>query len=117
MSGETMHWETVCRTQELSPNLGACAFVKNKQIAIFRVRVASDEKFYALDNYCPFGHANVLSRGLVGDLQGKIVVASPLYKHHYALDTGECLEDASVQVKVYPIRVENDEVKICVVDN
>ena len=33
------------------------------------------------------------SRGIVGDLQGEPVVASPIYKHHFSLITGRCLED------------------------
>jgi nitrite reductase (NADH) large subunit len=35
--------------------------------------------------------AHVLSRGIVGELRGERVVASPLYKHHYSLATGRCL--------------------------
>jgi hypothetical protein len=47
----------------------------------------------------------VLSRGIVGDVKGERVVASPLYKHHYSLLTGRCLEDSSKSVNVYPARV------------
>jgi nitrite reductase (NADH) small subunit len=49
-----------------------------------------------------------LSRGLVGDLQGQKVVASPIYKHHYNLQTGECLEDSSVKVPAYNVVVQDD---------
>ena len=41
---------------------------------------------YALDNFDPHSGANVLSRGIVGDLSGELVVASPVYKHHFSLD-------------------------------
>ncbi len=39
---------------------------------------------YALDNFDPASsRANVLSRGLTGDLQNERVVASPIYKNHF----------------------------------
>ncbi len=50
--------------------------------------------------------ANVLSRGIVGDLNGELVVALPVYKQHFSLLTGRCIEDASVRIPVYAARVE-----------
>ena len=63
-----------------------------------------------IDNYDPIGGANVLSRGMVGDINGELVVASPLYKQHFSLLSGRCLEDDSVQVSVYQARLEGDAV-------
>ncbi len=97
MSGFTQ----VCALGDILPGAGACALADGRQIAIFRV----GDAVFALDNFDPAGAANVLSRGIVGDLQGEWVVASPLYKHHYSLTTGRCLEDASRSVNVYPVRV------------
>lgn len=34
-----------------------------------------------------------MSRGIIGDLQGERVIASPIYKQHFSLATGRCLED------------------------
>src|SRR3546814_3995797 len=45
------------------------------------------------------------SRGLIGDLQGERVVASPIYKQHFSLATGRCLEDPTQNVAAYPARV------------
>jgi NAD(P)H-dependent nitrite reductase small subunit len=72
--------------------------VEGEQVALFRV---GDEVF-ALENHDPWSGANVLSRGLVGDLQGQLVVASPIYKQHFNLRTGRCLEDDSVVVRCWP---------------
>jgi nitrite reductase (NADH) small subunit len=74
--------------------------VNGRQIAIFRI----GDTLYALDNFDPASGANVLSRGIVGDLKGECVVASPLYKHHYSLVTGRCLEDSAKSFNVYPVR-------------
>ena len=38
-------------------------------------------------------------------MKGEHVIASPLYKHHYSLITGRCLEDSAKSVNVYPVRV------------
>lgn len=103
-------WVDVCSKDDLQPDSGICALVKNKQIAIFYL--AKDNKIYAINNYDPFGKANVLSRGLIGDLKGEPMVASPLYKQHFSLKTGICLDDDSVNVEAYEIRVENNRVEI-----
>jgi NAD(P)H-dependent nitrite reductase large subunit/NAD(P)H-dependent nitrite reductase small subunit len=91
----------ICELEDLWPNIGVCALVNGRQIAVFRV----GEGFYALDNHDPASGANVLSRGIVGDVKGECVVASPLYKHHYSLVTGRCLEDFVRSVNVYPVKV------------
>ena len=38
------------------------------------------------------------------------MVASPLYKHHFDLVTGDCIEDAEVKVPVYDVALEADQV-------
>ena len=65
---------------------------------------------FAISNWDPVGKANVLSRGIVGDLDGKIVVASPLYKQHFDLSSGECMEDNEASVKIYPVSLEDNKI-------
>jgi NAD(P)H-dependent nitrite reductase small subunit len=100
-------WVVVCRLNDIVPNTGVCALVSGRQIAIFRL---DDNSLYALDNYDPFSRANVLSRGIVGDVKGELVVASPVYKQHFGLASGLCLEDAAVRVAVFPVRLEDEHV-------
>ncbi|ETC99235.1 nitrite reductase small subunit NirD, partial [Asaia sp. SF2.1] len=66
----------------------------------------------AIDNHDPFSKANVIGRGIIGDLKGEIVVASPLYKQHFRLRDGECLEDASVALRVWDARIHEGRVEI-----
>ena len=105
-------WTTVCLLDELAENSGQCALVNEKQIAIFRL--ADVEEIFAMDNFDPFSQANVLSRGVVGDLQGELVVASPVYKQHFKLADGQCLEDTSVRVASYATRVLHGAVQVAV---
>ncbi len=105
-----MNWVDICSIDDIVPNTGVGALIQGHQVAIFRL-LGSDE-LYAIDNYDPASSANVLSRGLVGDLGGKVVVASPIYKHHYCLQDGVCLEDAGYSVNVHEIRVSNGRVEV-----
>src|SRR3954468_9433621 len=96
----------VCGLEEILPGSGVCALVDGRQIALFRV----GDAVFALSNRDPASDANVLSRGIVGDLKGELVVASPIYKHHYALMTGQCQEDPTLFVDVFPAKVVNGAV-------
>src|SRR3954447_14931010 len=98
----------VCRLDEIVPDTGVAALVDGEQVAVFRI----DQKIYAIGNRDPFSGANVLSRGIVGDLNGELVVASPVYKQHFSLVTGRCIEDASVRVPVYQARVQGEDIQI-----
>ena len=103
-------WLEVCQLDQVLPDSGVCALVNEKQVAIFRL--GEGEELYAVDNHDPFSKANVLSRGLVGDIKGEIVVASPVYKQHFVLNSGQCLEDESVQLETYPVKVVNGAVQV-----
>jgi assimilatory nitrate reductase catalytic subunit len=98
----------VCRLEDIVPDTGVCALVEGEQVAVFRV----EDKVYAVGNRDPFSDANVLSRGIVGDVKGELVVASPIYKQHFSLLTGRCLEDATVRIPVYAARVEDGSVVV-----
>jgi NAD(P)H-dependent nitrite reductase small subunit len=100
-------WASVCALEDLYPNSGACVLVGGRQIAVFRV---GEGDLFALDNFDPASEANVLARGIVGDLHSEKVVASPIYKHHFSLTTGRCLEDPALSVNVYPTRVMDGRV-------
>jgi NAD(P)H-dependent nitrite reductase small subunit len=98
-------WLVACRLDDIVPNTGVCALLGERQVAVFRL---DDDRVYALDNHDPFSRANVLSRGIVGDLNGELVVASPVYKQHFSLASGRCVEDPSVRLQVYPTSREGD---------
>ncbi|WP_353235762.1 nitrite reductase small subunit NirD [Diaphorobacter ruginosibacter] len=100
-------WQRICPLDEIWPDTGVCALIKGRQIAVFRL--ASGE-LYAIDNHDPHSGANVLSRGIVGDLAGEPVVASPIYKHHYQLRSGACLEDADTRLRTYPVEMREGAV-------
>ena len=104
------NWLDICSVDDLQPNSGVCALVNGEQIAIFYM--PEEAAVYAIGNFDPIGKAYVLSRGMIGDVGGLPVVASPLYKQHYDLQTGQCIEDETVKVNAYPIRINGDRVEL-----
>ena len=104
-----MSQATICEQKDLIANSGVCAMVDGQQIALFYLPQETPQ-VYAIGNWDPIGKANVLSRGMVGDINDRLVVASPLYKQHFDLQTGECLEDGEVKVPVYSVELSADKV-------
>lgn len=106
---DTGEWIAVCKLADIVPNTGVCALVGGHQVAVFRL---DDDSLYAIDNHDPFSRANVLSRGIVGDLKGELVVASPVYKQHFSLTSGHCVEDSAVRIAVFRVRVEDESILV-----
>ena len=103
-----LDWIEICHLDDITPNTGVGAIVEDQQIALFRV--GHEKRVYALSNQDPFSQAFVMSRGILGDLQGERVVASPIYKQHFSLATGRCLEDKNQKLLVFPSKIEEGRV-------
>lgn len=99
----------VCRLTDIEVEGGVAALVEGEAVAVFRTY---DDQVFALSNYDPCSRASVLARGIVGtrDVDGTQVpfVASPMHKQAFDLRTGQCLDDAAVQVPTYDVRVDDD---------
>ena len=98
-------WTAICNVEEILPNTGVCALLQGQQVAVFRMDDGQGSRVFAIGNYDPNAEASVLSRGLVGNLG-----ASPIYKHHFDLQTGECLEAPEHSVPTWPARIEGGKV-------
>lgn len=107
---QVRRWTPVCSLDDIVPNTGVCALLGDEQVAVFHVAGHAPQRVYAIGNYDPNADAAVLSRGLVGNLGERIVVASPIYKQHFDLTTGECLEAPANSVPAYAAKVENGTV-------
>jgi nitrite reductase (NADH) small subunit len=95
------------KLSKLMENGGVCALINDVQVAIFYLP-QENPCVYAISNHDPVAKANVISRGIVGDINGELAVASPMYKQHFSLSSGICLEDQSIQLPVYHARVDGD---------
>ena len=128
----TQTWQTLCTRADLVRFSGVAAWVETAegpaQVAIFYLPsdpntsqpndpntsqlCGQAQELYAIDHHDPFSNANVIARGIVGDIKGQPVVASPIYKQHFRLEDGQCLEDESVRLRTWKVSFKGDEVWI-----
>lgn len=109
-----MKWTDICNKDDILINGGRCALFEQEQVAIFRIAAGQgrDEQFYAIANFDPFSEANVLSRGIVGSIGDALCVASPIYKQHFNLVTGQCVEDEQISIKTYEVRINSNRIEL-----
>ncbi|MGZ3445492.1 MAG: nitrite reductase small subunit NirD [Myxococcaceae bacterium] len=105
---EFSDWQDVCALDLIVPWTGVCALIGGRQVAIVRTADA----VYAIGNFDPFSKAFVLSRGIVGDKGGIPKIASPIFKQTFDLRTGQCLDNPTVRVPTYEVRVERGRVLV-----
>ncbi|MGP4016132.1 nitrite reductase small subunit NirD [Saccharopolyspora sp. 5N708] len=106
-----MNWQQICELDLLPPEYGVPVLVQDHLVALFRTR---DDELFAVGNVDPFCGAGVISRGIVGDRDGEPTVASPMLKQVFSLRTGQCLDDPSARLPVYPVRRRADVVEVAV---
>jgi nitrite reductase (NADH) small subunit len=100
---------SVCALARLTPDRGVAALVSGRAVAVF---LLSTGELVAIDDIDPSSGARVLSRGLVGDVDGTPTVASPMYKERFDLRTGRCLDDPDLAVAVHEVAVVDGNVVV-----
>ncbi|MFJ7793860.1 nitrite reductase small subunit NirD [Pseudomonas sp. NPDC096950] len=105
-------WQTVCGQQDLVDNSGGVVWLDGAQVALFYLPDAEGQTLFAIDNHDPQSGANVIGRGLVGNIKGDLVVASPIYKQHFRLEDGSCLEYPQQRLRVWPVRLNGGAVEV-----
>jgi len=98
-----MSWERVCDPSALPVGKGIAAWAAGRAVAIFNL---GQQGVYALDNRDPASGVSLLARGQICELAGELYVCSPLYKQHYRLTTGECLEEPQLKATKVDIRID-----------
>ena len=101
-------WTPVCRFDDLLPERGVAALIGGEQVAVFRLH---DDHLRAIGNRDPRQRGARAVPRIVGTRAGRPVVASPMHKQAYDLDTGSCL-DADARVPVFPVRVRDGVVEV-----
>ncbi len=110
---ESVSWRALCSRRDLVANSGVVAWLNGQQVALFHLPdTDTGEQVFAIANKDPKSGANVIGRGLIGQLKGDLVIASPLYKQHFRLADGSCLEYPEQQLQVWPVRFNGDAVEI-----
>jgi nitrite reductase (NADH) small subunit len=102
-------WVSVCRLDQLRVDVGAAALVEGAQVALFRL---DQQEVRAVGNLDPYSRANIMSRGIVGSRGDAVFVASPMFKQPFDLRTGQCLDDPTVSVPTFDVRVVDGVVQV-----
>lgn len=89
---------------------GACVKYKDLQIAVFNFERLN--AWYACQNLSPEKQEMVLSRGMIGDHNGIPMVACPLHKKTFSLETGENLNGDLGAIATYPVKIKEENVYI-----
>ena len=95
-------WSPVCRCSDLELERGATALVNGQAVALFRL---AEDLVYALGNHDPFARTGMLARGIVGRRDDVPFVGSPAHRQAFDLRTGLCLDDPTVHVPTYQVRI------------
>ena len=95
-------WTPICDVGALPVDRGVTALVRGHAIAIF---LTATGEVYAIANHDPFSRTGALGRGIVG-VRGEVpFVFTPEGRRAFDLRSGRCLDDASVTVPSYAVRV------------
>ncbi|WP_458526948.1 nitrite reductase small subunit NirD [Onishia taeanensis] len=120
----TQTWQLLCHKADLVAHSGVAAWIETPkgpaQVAVFYLPADQNTpglpgqatELFAVEHHDPFSDANVIARGIIGDIQGEPVVASPIYKQHFRLRDGQCLEDEAVRLRCWSLRFDGERVLI-----
>lgn len=107
-------WHKVCLREDLVAQSGVVVLIQPasgvpQSVALFWLP-GQQPALYALAHRDPLSGVEVLAHGLLCESSGVWSVASPLYKHHYRLEDGGCLEQQDVRLQTWPVKLEGQEV-------
>ncbi len=103
-------WVAACPVDRLVAGRGVAVLLPGgAQAAVF---LLASGMLYAVGNIDPYSGAAVMSRGLTGDRGGEPTIASPLLKQVFSLRDGRALDDESVALPVYAVRVVDGELRV-----
>lgn len=111
MATDGFSWTTLGKKSDLVPGAGVGARYGDRQVALFWIPELEDS-ILAVDNYCPVSGVNIIGRGIVGDIEGEPVVATPLYKKHFSLLDGRCIEKPDLKLETYSVRLSDGLVQV-----
>lgn len=99
----------LCQQTDLVPFSGVAARFNQYAIALFYLPGTAVE-LYAVSHIDPVSQAPVIAHGLVGESGGEFYVAAPLHKQQYRLSDGLCLSDSSLKLRVFTVKLQQDQV-------
>ena len=78
----------------------------DNRITIFNI----EGRYYAIDDVCPHKKTAPLVRGSLDGL----CIKCPNHGYRFDLETGECDKGAAFNTKVYPVKIEGENISILI---
>ena len=94
----------VASVEEIPAGRGKTVEADGLELAVFN---AGHGRFYACDGRCPHEDGPLGE----GALEGRVAVC-PWHGFDFDLETGRCLADPDLSVRVYPVRVEGPDLVV-----
>lgn len=102
-------WIEVAPFERLPVDRGVAALVSGTPVAVFRL---GDGSVHAIAHVEPFTGVPVMARGLVGSIDDRPTVASPLHKQRFDLRTGESIDEPGRSIRTWPVEVTDGIVRV-----
>ena len=102
------HYTRVAKTGDIPTGSRKRIEVGEKRITIFNI----EDRYYAINDICPHKKTVPLLRGT---LDG-IGIKCPNHGYRFDLQTGECSVSSDFNSRVYPVKVEGEDISILLVD-
>ncbi len=100
----------VGNVDDFTERLGRVVRLGNEEIAIFKT---TDGRIYALENKSPGPRGGTIAEGIIsGD-----VLFDPICDWKISLTDGQVLDPDTGQVRIYPVQVDAEEVRVGLVKN
>ena len=96
------NYTTVARTGDIPSGKRKRVEVNGQRISIFNI----DGEYFAIYDTCPHKGTAPLIRGALNG----IAIKCPNHGYQFDLKTGECNIDPTFNTRVFPIKVEGDEI-------
>lgn len=96
-------WVTVARIADIKPGEGKTVDLCGKPVALFNCKGTC----FAIDNTCPHRGGSLGE----GRLKDRCVIC-PLHQWTFDLQTGENIRNPKVKLKVYPVRIDGENILI-----
>ena len=98
------NWQIAGNTGDVSEDMPLTVKAGDKEIGVYLL----DGQYYALEDICPHAYA-LLSQGFVMDGE----IECPLHAARFNIATGKCTAGPGGRdIKVYPLRVEDDRILV-----
>lgn len=103
-------WFNAATINDIPADGGMAVLYEGQQIALFNF--SETGQWYAMENVCPHKQQNCLSRGIIGTIGDEPKVACPFHKKAFSLKTGDCLTGEDYKVKVFPVKLDGENILI-----